>query len=195
MARSNLGIGYLKGVMMLSELKASDWIAIFAGFIALLALVTTLWQSILTRRHNHLSARPVLDIDLHGRAAQIIGIHVKNCGPGPALLTSATATYRKIRYNLFKRTEFQSFLQRIAEDCLSHKRSSIVVLSEGSVIAPGQELELLHFTDTGNRDELARDFERAMHDIQVEIGYKCLYEKAYTATHDNPVLDFGARSS
>ena len=123
-------------------LKASVWIAIFAGVIALLALCTTIWQLVLTRRHNHLSARPILDIDIHGRDSGLIGIHLKNCGPGPALLHSLSATYRKVQYNLFKQTDFRSFIGHLLREGVVHQRSSFVVTAEGTVIAPGQTLEL-----------------------------------------------------
>jgi hypothetical protein len=174
---------------MWDDLKANDWIAICAGFVALLALGVTLWQSVIARRHNHLSARPILDIGCHSRGDEVIGISFKNCGPGPAFLLSVKVTFRKTRYNLFNRNEFKAMFTDFAKSGLPAVNFSLAIPTNTSVIASGQQLDLFTISDTDNRKGIAAKFDDLMHSTKIEVSYKSLYGHIYTAEFERPIVE------
>ena len=71
----------------------TKWIIDIATvLIATCALVATFWQILTTRRHNKLSVKPLLAFDRHyshSRDANL-GLHVLNCGVGPAVIESTS---------------------------------------------------------------------------------------------------------
>jgi len=63
-------------------------IAIAGLIIALAAAITTIWQGVLTRRHNRLSVKPMIRIDRNSITGQPFNITLKNTGVGPAIIKS-----------------------------------------------------------------------------------------------------------
>jgi hypothetical protein len=175
--------------MELLQLKASDWVAIFSGVIALLALITTLWQAHLTREHNFLSSRPVIDIDAEAIPERRIAIIMRNCGPGPAIVRESSVTFRKTKYSLNSIREFESFVNALIKAGLPTSDITLGVLSDKAVIAPGSEHALLMVDALEKRAQIASKFRELTHDCQIAVSYESLYSKAYTAVFDNPVVN------
>ena len=175
--------------MSIFELNSSDWIALASGFIALVALVTTLWQAQLMRKHNFLSSRPVLDIDSLSRAEATIGVVIRNCGPGPAFISTATATFRKTQYSLKNPREFEAFATALVGAGLPCNKFSAGMPNSESVIAPGHTFELLIIDEKENRESISYKFSQLMHEVKIEVSYKSLYSHAYRATYDSPIVN------
>jgi len=76
------------------ELDTSDVIALLAAFVGALALLLTLWQGRLTRRHNRLSVRPHMDWFRERTPGRNPNIRVMNYGLGPAIIDSVTITFK-----------------------------------------------------------------------------------------------------
>ena len=173
-----------------TSLSSSDWIALSSGFVALIALVTTLWQARLTRTHNFLSCRPVLDIDSLSRADATIGLVIRNCGPGPAFISTATATFRKTTYSLTNAREFNAFATALVHAGLPVNQFSVSVAGAESVIAPGHTYELLLVTEKDDRRSISLKFGELMHEVRIEVTYKSLYSQSYKALYDFPIVSF-----
>jgi len=69
--------------MCLQLLSSLDPLELAGVVVAGCALVATIWQGALTRKHNRLSVRPVLTLY---REEQNGKIYIKNNGTGPALI-------------------------------------------------------------------------------------------------------------
>lgn len=175
--------------MFFSSLSSSDWIAIFSGVIALIALITTLWQARLTRIHNFLSSRPVLDIDSHARADKTIGLRLRNCGPGPAFISTVTATFRKTKYALTNSREFEAFVTALVQSGIPCGNFTISVPNAETAIAPGQTFELLTAEEKDNREIISAKYRERMHEVSLEVLYKSLYSQEYRASYDSPVVN------
>lgn len=71
--------------------KSLPWdliVGLTATLLALLALVVTVWEGIVMRRHNRLSVRPMLDFKLLLAAySPDFGLTLLNKGVGPAIIT------------------------------------------------------------------------------------------------------------
>jgi hypothetical protein len=172
-----------------SAFGASDWIAISSGLIALIALITTLWQARLTREHNYLSSRPVLDIDSISRPDKDIGVVIRNCGPGPAFVSSVTATFRKTQYSLMNAREFEAFLMALIASGVHFEDAVVSVPSGEGVIASGQDHQLFIINQKEHRQETCTKYRERMHEVRLEILYKSLYLLEYRAIYDSPVVN------
>jgi hypothetical protein len=61
-------------------MKPSDWVA---SFLALLALMTSVWSGCATRTHDTLGARPHIQIaERFAPSSDRLGLEVVNVGPG-----------------------------------------------------------------------------------------------------------------
>jgi len=63
-------------------------IAILGLIIALSASIATIWQGVLTRRHNKLSVKPFLKTEGNYIPGQKVSITLSNTGFGPAIIKS-----------------------------------------------------------------------------------------------------------
>lgn len=175
--------------MALQNISSSDWIALSSGVIALVALVTTLWQAHLMRTHNFLSSRPVLNIDSLSRSEGGIGILIRNCGPGPAFVSAVTATFRKTQYSLTNRREFETFVSALVNSGLPCEKFTASVASNETVIAPGETFDLLLVEQKEGRDVISQNFAKLMHEVRIDVRYKSLYSHTYNATYDSPIVN------
>jgi hypothetical protein len=66
--------------------------AISSVVIAVLALVVTVYQSALTRKHNRQTVRPVLQLRSGLRRGRTAGLHLANVGLGPAVIRSSAVS-------------------------------------------------------------------------------------------------------
>ena len=171
----------------MEKLSTSEWIAVIGGIIALLAFFTTVWQAHLTRTHNHLSSRPVLDIEIHCQPDETIGFLVANCGPGPAFVESAVATFRKVTYSLCVEEEFAKLNVALGKAGLKAKQINMAIPSANSVIPSGMKYPLFVIRDSENRDQIRGQFDSLSKEISLTIAYKSLYEHTYKTGHDVPV--------
>jgi len=82
-------------------------VSIASVVIALSASAATIWQAVLTRRHNRLSVRPHLRIDRSEVDVEGIKISVLNTGVGPAIVESfqIKVDNEVIEGNLFSRMQ------------------------------------------------------------------------------------------
>lgn len=175
--------------MPCETLNSSELIAISSGLIALLALSVTLWQAYLTRKHNHLSCRPVLDISSHSQTDGRIGLTVSNHGPGPAIVKSIKANFRKVNYDLSSVKDFEKLVQVITKNGVITNKFAAGILTHESVIAPNQEYELLTINQSEGRTAIAQAFGKIAHEIRIDVIYISLYDKEYSTTFDSPVMD------
>ncbi|MGL6310944.1 hypothetical protein ACSZMD_14545 [Aeromonas veronii] len=77
----------------LSQLfSTGDIISFCAAVIALSALGTSIWQGMLTRRHNQISVRPHIDCHTNITKGERIDVVLYNHGVGPALFKKLVFT-------------------------------------------------------------------------------------------------------
>ena len=174
---------------MLYGLDAGEWTAVFAGLIALLALVVTLWQAVIARRHNLLSYRPVLDFEGHFVNDAAIGLELINRGPGLAFIKSFHAIFNKKKYDLFQKKSIDALMHDIGTAGVPFNSFFACVLESTSVLEAGGSRFLIRITDTDDRSLIAREFFRVMEQVRFEISYKSLYDEVFTTVYDRPVID------
>ena len=134
-----------------------DPIQFAALVVAVCALVVTVWQGVVTRKHNRLSVTPVLT--LYRREIDGV-ITVENNGIGPALIISQEVYFRG------EPLEEESFQKAIPHFIDSGH------LLPGAAIAPGDEVMLFKsaaYVDGSHMEVLQ--------ELRFRITYKSIYNQ------------------
>ena len=134
-----------------------DPIQFAALVVAVCALVVTVWQGVVTRKHNRLSVTPVLT--LYRREIDGV-ITVKNNGIGPALIISQEVYFRG------EPLEEESFQKAIPHFIDSGH------LLPGAAIAPGDEVML--FKSAAYLDGSHME---VLQELRFRITYKSIYNE------------------
>ena len=72
--------------MVSDSLNSSDLIAITSVAIALIALAATFWQAHITRKHNRLSVKPIIQHIIESYPDGHLSLSLVNVGLGPAII-------------------------------------------------------------------------------------------------------------
>lgn len=132
-----------------------------AGFVvALCAMVATVWQGAIARKHNRLSVRPVLT--LCRRETEGV-ISIRNNGSGPALLIS---------YELYSNGELLSLH---ALDGIFPTVTDVPELTPGTAIAVGESIELIKAVTFLEANHI-----QPMQDLRFRIVYESIYGERRT---------------
>ena len=140
---------------MCTSSTSLDPVAISSLVIALCAMVATVWQAAIARRHNRLSVRPVLT--LYRREIEGL-IYVRNNGSGPAIITSYEL------YSNGKRLPLDSL------DGIFSTVTDVPELTPGVAIAVGESVELVKAVTF-----LEASHTQPMEDLRFRIVYESIY--------------------
>ena len=134
-----------------------DPIQFAALVVAVCALVVTVWQGAVTRKHNRLSVTPVLTLFRR----EIDGIiTVKNNGIGPALIISQEVYFRG---EPLEEESFQKAIPRLIDS--GH-------LLPGAAIAPGDEVMLFKSATYVDGSHI-----EVLQELRFRITYKSIYNE------------------
>lgn len=150
-----------------------------ALIVAVCALALTIYQAYLTRRHNRLSVRPLLDRAMQkDRKAEgiTISFFVRNSGAGPAVIKQRSVYLDKAAFGDMDNECVEKVLQQCFGDPSRFEIRSTSFPGIGTALLPGQQIRLaeIHFPSTiwcNNEQEIMRRFDR--------IGYLIRYESLY----------------
>ena len=138
-----------------SFLGSIDSLALAGLVVALCAMVATVWQGAIARKHNRLSVRPVLT--LYRREADGI-ISVRNNGSGPAIVVSYEL------YSKAKRLSLESL------DGVFPTITDVPELTPGVAIAVGESVELIKAVTV-----LEASHVQPMQELRFRIVYESIY--------------------
>jgi hypothetical protein len=143
--------------------------------IATCALVATFWQILTTRRHNKLSVKPLLTFDRHySRSKDVnVGLHVLNCGVGPAIIESTSVVCGPKDMRATTVDELFEILQKYGID----GPVRYYWYSPGDVIPPNKDQHYITLLrDAGSRPE---NFTKFLDDIEIVIEYSSIYGERF----------------
>ena len=121
---------------------SSELLAIAGLATAVCALVATIWQGVVTRKHNRLSVKPVLTLYREESDGKI---YIKNNGTGPALIRD---------YELYKDGRFVDERNVQSAIPLLARAAS---LTNGVALAPGDTIDLIESKTYMDGTDLAPD--------------------------------------
>lgn len=147
--------------------------------VAVLALITSLYENIRSRNHQKLMIKPVLtkEIILSFDISNFVGIHIENVGLGPAFINWITVEYENDIYHVNDQDEVGELIEKMG---LSRFGRKVVAhhIGEGAIIKSGEKLELLCIKDKAegfNIDNYTEVFCAA----KVKASYKSLYKEKF----------------
>ncbi|WP_341501924.1 hypothetical protein [Gallaecimonas sp. GXIMD4217] len=145
--------------------------------IAIIALVVSIWQGVVTREHNRLSLKPYLLSNpvVTGDKGRD-GVFVSNDGVGPAFIKSAKIIINQEAFDLTAgdlRVMYESV--GLNPDCFVNR-----YLPVGAVLKPSEEVHLISVTGA---DILGCKLEMmsllASKDVELSIRYASAYDEEY----------------
>lgn len=150
-------------------------IAISSVFIALFALVATIWQGKMTKKHNKLSVKPILNCRVEiSNHCEKIGVHFTNDGIGPAVITSAKIKRNNKEFSL---GDFR-YLGLFPE--LRNEHFHFNLLGIPGTILPSQSQWLFSTNEHKNGFVKINDLISALNEVNIEIKYESMYEDKFT---------------
>ncbi|MFI8737441.1 hypothetical protein ACIGKM_16135 [Ectopseudomonas toyotomiensis] len=160
----------------LSELSNSDIIAICAAFVSLLALGITIWQGLLTRRHNILSVKPFIDFERHVSQKGNILFIIRNNGIGTAIITSATIENHG-HSREFKPESLGEFAKNYP---ISWAGGHITHIDPPTALSSGASFSMIEIEQIENNEDFKNTI-RLLRDSTIHIEYECMYGKKHKA--------------
>lgn len=163
----------------MSELTSSEITSICAVVIAVAALITSIWQAFLTRKHNRLSVTPCITTTSRVVEGDPINCVFENHGVGPAKILSVKLSYGNTNFEIENYDDFKSFFRSInvnLDDDISH---TVTATTTPATLAPGKSVTFFDFPDSGEDTELYTKLLKAMDELDIEIIYECIYGVSY----------------
>ena len=152
------------------------FLSIIGTIIALSAAATTIWQGLLTRRHNRLSVKPLLRIDKITVMGQKASIILANRGVGPATISSVKFLVDGIVIEQSKIKTGFSALKKMGLD--SQKYKIFEILHQESFSA-GEQMALFESHDKIINEIEGLMIEKSFDRLSMEIEYESIYEEKF----------------
>ena len=157
-------------------METSDIIASLAVFIAVLSFAVTIWQGYISRKHNQLSVKPHLYIDLHVEKDAPTRLIIKNNGLGPAFIKDfkilvdgkALTSEDKLLYH-----------QALKDINLEEYDFSYSMLSDNQAFPAGAEIDLYSFETEDLDSDDVKTIEKNLERLDFEIDYESIYNIKY----------------
>jgi hypothetical protein len=148
-------------------------LGIFGTLIALSVAITTIWQSVLTRRHNRLSVKPILQIYRNTVTGEHAGIILRNNGVGPAIINSVEFMVDELTIPANVSDPWTEVLNRID---LTNNRMRIEAITSKESLSAGEKMPFYmtrhQVEDAAEIDKLRTAFDR----ITIHIEYESVYK-------------------
>ncbi len=164
---------------MLISLYTQQITSICLTVIASLAIGLTIWQAIVQRRHNRLGVRPYLDF-FFSITTGSASIKVKNCGLGPASISSFDMFIEGKSPSQINLHKYQDLNKYLGLD-FPVKYSFI---KKGTVIPAGAEIHLISFTIEEYKPERTKEIRDAFRKLSFHIKYSSFYKEHLQVSAD-----------
>jgi hypothetical protein len=153
----------------------SEHIALASVSIAVIALVFSIWQGYLMRKHNRLSVVPLLHFDC-GIADDVFFLKLKNAGVGPAVVKSL-----EIRFHDAKLVgSLHHITDKLVDELeIGHLGATVYRPGENQAIAAGNEYEILKIQNVTSDLETKDRFLDNLELLTINIRYTSIYGEKY----------------
>lgn len=163
---------------LIQKLEVSEWTSIGAILVSFCALGLTIWQGILTRKHNILSVKPYLDITWSNIEAERLACTLENNGIGTAFLNEITYFYQGQEFPIEDKLGYFALFQSMGLDD-DASNVHITHLQTHSSIPQGGSITLFDFKSVVNDKGVHQVIASKIRNIEIQAEYKCIYGKTY----------------
>ncbi|HTC28515.1 hypothetical protein [Dyella sp.] len=167
----------------------SDIMAACSVFVAACAFFLSIWQALAMVRHNKLSVRPHIDVNVSRAIGKPVSLSVTNDGLGPAFVKDLAITYEGVSYDMNKQAMPPELFKKLTDVAHIH----CIMPGPGTAIRPGQEVELFIFYRSIESDAFHNRAVNVCNKIGLKLVYKSIYgtkfiEKMQSFVEENPPL-------
>ena len=165
--------------MAKEKLHRDFLIGVSATAIALVSVLLTIWQGCETRKHNRLSLRPVISVDVEDEClGSRMVMWLKNDGLGPALIDSVSVRIGDTEFD--HNTEWENWDLLLSMEN-GYGSGRFFFIHKGKVIGPKDRTELLRqkrIQPTGDYHNL----EGLLSKTSVKVKYRTIYGELLEAS-------------
>ncbi|MEN0051168.1 MAG: hypothetical protein AAF806_29155 [Bacteroidota bacterium] len=136
-----------------------------AMFVAVIALLISVWQGCEERRYNRFSVRPLLNFDLHSSSGTRT-IKLANEGLGPAIFKQFVIEIDGKKYNAENGNPWEAVLEKRG---LRNKFSQMYYYADGTIMQANNSANLLIW----KVDSIRRL------NIVIDVTYESIYEERF----------------
>lgn len=157
-------------------------------FISIIALIYSIREVRLTKKHNVLTVKPILNFSLFtAKKYERFSLKVLNVGLGPALITDYSFYIDNLILKEFmSETDLRNW-EELSKHLSFPDKLDWHFLDKKTVIKSGDEIELVGFEMKNYDSEIASKFRQAVRRLKFEIEYTSIYGKDYHNTEYNGV--------
>ncbi len=175
-------------------MQNSDYIAIASAFIATLAFGATIWQGWITRRHNHLSVRPLLVWHVarnNSPEFAEITFSLKNKGIGPAIISDRYFTVRGARFHPsgLKTDEVQELVTTTLAGQFQYTLRQFGLPGNEAAIVAQEEIIVAKIAFHRMRPEVLTEVAKSFGYIQFCADYESLYGHKFKLRTDGSLKE------
>ena len=156
-------------------MDSSNYIAICATIISLIALGFGIYQSHLTRKHNKLSVRPILAISKLSQYDKGLNYTLLNNGLGPAIIKKFGVLIDEKVVDEGDNIIF-SALEKLG---VPSDDVGYFTLENGEAYNVGEQLILLGFVDKDSKPDKYSNLNKVMPRFKFYIEYECIYGESF----------------
>lgn len=155
-------------------MNSSDYIATASVIIALLALIVTFFQLRSAKKHNILSVRPLIRMNIERGDSLIYSF--ENNGLGPGMVAQVVFTIEGTRLENPDHIEFQKCISLICDDKLSVFEYEYHLPAIQTAYKPYEKIELLKIQGVSEKDNDDL-YELLEAKIEIQLFYYSLYQE------------------
>ncbi|MCB0448180.1 MAG: hypothetical protein KDD03_11860 [Gelidibacter sp.] len=139
--------------------KKKDSVSYLAMFIAVLALIVSIYEGYEIRKHNRLSLKPYLDGSIFMQEKKLFKIEIRNEGLGPAIVEE---------FSIYANGKKVSSWNNAMKEIGMKKFSQLTNMKPGDIISQGENLTLVKI-----------DTVLLKYNLEYVIKYKSVYEESF----------------
>lgn len=154
----------------------SDYIAVAALFVALLAMFATFWQAHIARSYSRISVRPHLDWGVNRFPGKPVAFFLVNNGLGPAIIKSFTLTLDGKSYPI----EHLELPKEIVEEVSSiDGLTEWKLFSKNTPIACGDQINIFLFENKSLGLSAHNQAISFLERLGIEIEYSSMFKEEF----------------
>ncbi len=156
-----------------------------ATIIAICALLLTVIQAYISRKHNRLSVKPSLTVSTYAEYdapnRYVCVIELINAGLGPAIVDDYIIVYDGKEYYFTNHEEFFSLIyDDVFPDNCIYKDDYFYLFRYGSVIPAGESQEILEISFHFKDDDELKVIQEKIKKFSLKIKHHSIYDQKFT---------------
>lgn len=152
-------------------------ISIASAVVAISAVIVTIWQSTLMRRHNKLSVKPILNFQVQSvKSHGFIGMRLSNDGFGPAIIEEICLF---IDNEFIGHSNFKTWMLVLKKLKIVNSGFVLHTITQNHSILSGRSINLIYLDKTKLTENSIKNFKLLRKHLHITVSYKSIYNEKF----------------